>query len=146
MTSQHVVYTWPKTFQQHFVQFTWQHAGPHSCSGVEKALKEFSILLRTHHQLPKRGGVKRQVREGNNFTAILYLGILKTAKKWETYNRLPSQTTLRQALSRYLDVTSVPSPQILKALSATVKSQRLNQLLWFTIPLQFILSLTDSSL
>ena len=48
-----------------------------------------------------------------------------TAKKWETFSRLPSPVTLRQALSRYLDITSVPSPQILKFLAAMVSPSML---------------------
>ncbi|KAJ7387219.1 hypothetical protein OS493_004191 [Desmophyllum pertusum] len=45
-------------------------------------------------------------------------GLLGTTKKWEAFRRLPSPITVRKALSRYLDITSVPSPQILKFLAA----------------------------
>jgi len=48
---------------------------------------------------------------------ILFSG---AAKKWESFSRLPSPVTVRQALSRYLDITSVPSPQILKFLAVMV--------------------------
>jgi len=46
-----------------------------------------------------------------------------TAKKWEAFSRLPSPVTVRQALSRYLDITSVPSPQILKFLAVMATDQ-----------------------
>ena len=51
---------------------------------------------------------------------ILFLGPLGKAKNWEPFTRLPSPTTVREALSRYLDITSVPSPQFLKFLATKV--------------------------
>lgn len=63
-------------------------------------------------------------------TSIIFSGFFGTTKKWEAFSRLPSQVTVRRALSRYLDITSAPSPQILKFLATMVSSSPL-----FTGPL-----------
>ena len=47
-------------------------------------------------------------------------GFLGTTKKWQPFSRLPCPITVREALSRYLDITSVPSPQIIKFLATMV--------------------------
>ena len=56
------------------------------------------------------------------FGMILLSGLVGTAKKWEQFNRLPSPITVREALTRYLDITTVPSPQFIKCLALKVNS------------------------
>ena len=54
------------------------------------------------------------------FSVIFLPGLVGTAKKWEQFNRLPSPITVREALTRYLDITTVPSPQFIKFLALKV--------------------------
>ena len=54
------------------------------------------------------------------FHLQFFLGLFGKTKKWETFTRLPSPITVREALSRYLDITSVPSPQFIQFLSTMV--------------------------
>ncbi|XP_068736413.1 nitric oxide synthase 1-like isoform X2 [Montipora capricornis] len=43
-------------------------------------------------------------------------------KVWEPFNRLPVGCTLKEALTRYLDITSVPTPQMLSYLAKLATS------------------------
>ncbi|XP_074635667.1 nitric oxide synthase 3-like isoform X3 [Acropora palmata] len=45
-------------------------------------------------------------------------GLFGKSKEWETFARLPSPITIREALARYLDITSVPSPQLIQFLAS----------------------------
>ena len=40
---------------------------------------------------------------------------------WEPFNRLSVGCTLKEALTRYLDITSVPTPQMLSYLAKLVR-------------------------
>ena len=46
-------------------------------------------------------------------------------KEWQAFNRLSVACTLREALTRYLDITSIPTPQMLRYLSKLVRLLRL---------------------
>ncbi|KAK2574099.1 Nitric oxide synthase [Acropora cervicornis] len=48
----------------------------------------------------------------------LLAGLFGKSKEWETFARLPSPITIREALARYLDITSVPSPQLIQFLAS----------------------------
>ena len=54
------------------------------------------------------------------FHLQFFLGLFGKTKKWEAFTRLPSPITVREALSRYLDITSVPSPQFIQFLATMV--------------------------
>ena len=72
----------------------------------------------------QREGVKRHLVLHSSLlilVGILFPGIDGTSQKWEPFSRLPSPITVREALSRYLDITNVPSPQLIKFLATMVR-------------------------
>ena len=56
----------------------------------------------------------------NNFCSLYLKGPFGKVTKWYSVNSLPNPCTLREAFSRYIDITATPSPQMINYLATLV--------------------------